>query len=158
MDRREAAQFLGVSLRTLDRLSAKHHLTKGRVQMRTRPAVVFVRAEIEALKAALDIGRRTTKAYGCTEVLLTGTVAFRLDNHYMARLSQAGSEHAMSPGEYARHLTIRALEDTSIDEFSLQVKRLRESLADTFYAFLTMKFGVSEDEANRFIEKTILRD
>lgn len=155
MERKEAAEFLGISLRTLDRLGSEGRLKKGRALRKTRPVVVFDLDELKALKAELERQATAPKSYRRAEDAPKDTVAFRIDPHYLARLSTEGKAQGLSAGEYARRLVIRALEDTRTEEFRDEVKRLRGALGHTFYTLLVMKFGVSEREAEEFVASTI---
>ena len=157
MERKEAAEFLGVSLRTLDRLGAEGRLRKGKALRKTRPVVVFDAVELTELKAELSANIAGRKVFRRLNTPPNDTVGFRLDAHYLSRLAERGKASGQSPGECARTLVIRALEDTKPEEFTKEVQRLREGLADTFFSFLTMKCDVSEEEAKQFVRETILR-
>lgn len=156
MDRKEAAEFLGISLRTLDRLVAKGCLTKGRALRKTKPIVVFRRDELAALKEALSNKGGTTAAFRQTQAP-KDAVAFRIDPHYLARLTKEGAPHDMSPGEYARRLVIQSLEQEPNTQFAHELRRLRESLAAVFFALLTTSLGVPPEEARRLVDEAILR-
>lgn len=154
MNKKEAAATLGVSVRTVERLAAEGRLTKRQRRVKTRPAIDFDESEIEALKGT--IGK--TDEVPVERTPLIDTIGFRLDPHYVRRLTSAGARDGLSPGEYARTLVIRSLEDeTSEQRFASELRSLREALADTFYAFLTMKCGVAAEEADTFVKETILR-
>ena len=158
MDRKAAAAYLNISLRTLDRLTAAGRLRKGRALRKTRPVVVFEEAEVSALKADLERERRPPFVPSPQQTTSRDTVAFRLDAIYIDQLAKEGSVRGQSAGEYARHLVIKCLEDTREASFTREVRRLREGLADTVFALLTMKLGSTTEEAERFIRDTILRE
>lgn len=157
MDRRQAAEFLGVSLRTLDRLVSNGRLSKGKALKKTRPIVVFRQEELAALKE--DIGKQKASANQYNGVFPPKeTVAFRIDPHYLGRLTSQAKPLGLSPGEYARQLVIQSLEQEPSEKFSHEVRRLREALAAVFYALLTTRLGSSPTEARRLVDEAILKD
>ncbi len=157
MEKQQAAEFLGVSIRTLERFAAKGRLTKGRARKKTRPVVVFDQAQLEGLKAELEAERPADVMRRHSQEKPKDAIGFRLDPFYVHKLTEEGAKQGMSAAEYARRLVIQALEDTRIDQFRDEVHALREGLADTFFAFLTMQCGVTEDKALQFVKDTILK-
>ncbi|RYG99221.1 MAG: hypothetical protein EON58_04700 [Alphaproteobacteria bacterium] len=157
MQRREAAAYLGVSLSTLDRFASRGRLTRGRAKSKTKPVTVFDPAELESLKAELGQAKPTDIFRRVNSERPQDAIGFRLDPFYVERLKEEGARHGMSPGEYARRLVVRSLEDTATDRFREELHSLREALADTFHAFLTLKCGISPEDATRFVKDTILR-
>lgn len=131
MERREAADFLGVSLSTLDRLAAQGRLTKGRARRKTRPVTVYDEGELQRLKSELEQqGSRTTTA--CPPATKPqDAVGFRLDPYYVAQLKAKGAPLGMSAGEYARKLVIQALEQEGMELIREELSALRRSLAET---------------------------
>lgn len=157
MDRRQAAEFLGVSLRTLDRLVSKGRLSKGKALLKTRPIVVFRQEELTALKEELGKQKASASQF-CGVFPPKETVAFRIDPHYLGRLTSQAKPLGLSPGEYARQLVIQALEKEPSEKFSHEVRRLREALAAVFYALLTTRLGSSPTEARRLVDEAILKE
>lgn len=155
MDRKEAAEYLGVSLRTLDRLAAEGRIRKGRALKKTRPIVVFEESDLEALKSELSEVSNRHEVFRRLNAPAKETIAFRLDPYYLTRLSAKAEELNLSPGECARRFVIQTIEDTRVERFQEEVAKLREGLAHTFYTLLVMKFGVSEAEATAFVDSTI---
>lgn len=155
VDKRQAAEYLGVSTRTLERLASEGRLTKLRQKGKTRPVIVFSETELEGLKEELAVeGRKRSTSLSKP----LQHVGFRLDDLYVRRLTSEAQAHGMSPGEYARHLVIQSLEGTERSRVADELRSLREAMADTFHAFLTLKCGASEEEATSFVNETILRD
>lgn len=157
MERGEAAAYLGVSVRTLDRIAAKEGLTKGRDRRKTRPVTVFDPKEIERLKVSRGAGAPKdecpTAKSGAAEA-----VGFRLSPHYIDLLSKEASRRGMSPGDMARQLVIQSLEGSSSEHFSSEVLKVRQSIAHVFYTFLVMKCGETPKSAQEFVRTTVLRD
>lgn len=158
MDRKEAAQLLGVSVRTLDRLVAGGRLTKRRSLRKTRPIVTFSREEVEKLRAELQFDARTSSELKGSLAPPKDTVAFRIDPFYLSRLQSEGQLIGLSAGEYARRLVIQVLEDDRVDEYRREVRLLREGLAATFFLLLTKKLGATPAEAQRLVAEAILKD
>lgn len=158
MDKREAAEFLGISVRTLERLAKSGRLSQGRAKKKTRPIVVFDKKELEKLKVELTKGKPPEVFRRLNTQKPKDAIGFRLDPFYVEVLSKKGKEVGLSPSEFARKLVVQALEDTRADMFKDEVRALREGLADTFYAFLTMHFNVSKKDAQKFVNDTILRE
>src|SRR5437870_3835979 len=140
MTKKEAAAFLDISVRTLERYVAKGLIKQGRDRAKTRPLTTYAPEDVEALKAIIE--KPISRADGTAKLPPSDTVGFRLDPLYVRRLTSEGSEHGLSAGEYARTLVIRSLEDTREAEFKDEVRSLREGLAQAFYALLVMKFEV----------------
>ncbi len=157
MEKREAAEFLGVSIRTLDRFAKAGRLSKGRAKKKTRPVVVFDRTQLEKLKEELVETRPSEVFRRLNTAKPKEAIGFRLDPYYLGLLSQKGQEHNLSAAEYARKLVVQGLEDTRVAEFRDEVKGLRTALGHTFYALLVMKFDMSEREAEEFVASTIER-
>jgi len=156
MTKTEAAERLGVSQRTLERLCAKGKLKKGTIPGKTRPVVDFLEEEVERLRHELGREAETLSAFRQAP---SGSIGFRLDAFYVRRLTQKADEHGLSPGEYARLALIRDLEgDAAQRPHQDEVRALREALADTFFAFLTLKCGSTAEEAGAFVRDTILRE
>ncbi len=155
MNRREAADYLGVSVRTLERLASDGRIEKGRAVRKTRPAVDFSEDDLKRLKAELAERQPRLNA---AEYKQADTVAFRLDPLYVRRLTKLADEQDMSLGEYARHLVIQSIERGSEERFADETKRLREGLADTFHFFLTSYTDASDEEATEFVMNTILKN
>ncbi len=134
--KREAADFLGIGVRTLERYAQKGQISHRFEKGRRRPRVVFDDADLQAFKERLDESRAAQPAEAASPTAMR-RIGFRLDPHYLQRLTEEGARADMSPGEYARRLVIGALEDFSRDEIRAtqssihdEMVRLREDLAD----------------------------
>jgi len=154
VNKQEAAQFLEVSTRTLERLVADGRLTKKRERGKTRPRVVFDAEELSDLKTELSSESRRTRVSASSAL---ETIGFRLDRHYVRRLTLIAEERSMSPGEFARHLVIQGIEGTAESRLADELKLLRRSLAETVQLFLIEKCHASPEDAADFIESSSLR-
>jgi hypothetical protein len=151
MEKQEAATFLGVSVRTLERLSATGKLTKGRALKKTRPVVVYDQKELERLKKELE-SARPVEVFGRPNTPKpTDAIGFRLDPFYIKRLIEEGEKHGFSAAEYARRLVIRGIEMPVKEGASADVAALRQALTDMFYLILVSKLGASEAEASEIV-------
>ncbi|OJU62046.1 MAG: hypothetical protein BGO01_16775 [Armatimonadetes bacterium 55-13] len=151
MERREAAEFLGVSLSTLDRLASQGRLTRGRGKGKTKPVTVFAREELERLKRELETEQPPRTSPTSTSLKPTDSVGFRLDPYYVGRLRAEGAAVGLSAGEYARKLVVQALEEDRDARFHRELSALRENLAEMFYIVLVTKLGASEKEATEIV-------
>jgi len=149
MEKREAAEFLGVSVRTLERIVASGKLKQGKALKKTRPVVVYDEGELAKLKEELQATRPAEVFRRLNTPKPADAIGFRLDPFYIKRLTEEGEKTGMSAGEYARRLVIRGLEGQGSDQ---DFKTLRSNLADMFYIILVSKMGVSEADANEVIK------
>lgn len=149
INKKEAAQFLDVSTRTLERLTAAGRLTKGRGKSKTRPLVVFDDTELQSLKTEFEAGR-PAKVFRRLNTFdkPKDAVGFRLDPYYVKRLEEEGLKHGLSGSEYARRLVIRGLE---IQTAEGDLATLRKNLSEMFFVLLVSRLGATEDEANEIV-------
>ena len=152
MEKKEAAEYLGVSTRTLERLATAGKLTKGRARKKTRPIVVYDKTELAALKKELE-SSRPSEVFGRPNTPKPqDAIGFRLDPFYVQALSDLGKAGGMSASEYARVLVIRGIEEDPSERFTKEIRAIRENLSEMFYLILISKLGASEDEANTIVK------
>lgn len=151
VERREAAEYLGVSVSTLDRLASQGKLSRGRARRKTRPVTTFDEEELQQLKAELSEKARVKVVPATRQTKYPDGIGFRLDPYYVERLKNEGEQRGMSAGEYARSLVVRGLEETAVHRFADEVETLRRNLSGMFLLILIEKFGVTEEEANDWI-------
>lgn len=149
MEKSQAAEFLGVSVRTLERLAASGKLKQGKALKKTRPVVVYDEGELTRLKEELQATRPAEVFRRLNTPKPADAIGFRLDPFYVKRLAEEGEKHGLSAGEFARRLVIRGLEGQGSDQ---DFKTLRSNLADMFYIILVTKLGTSEAEATEVIK------
>lgn len=155
VERKEAAEFLGVSLSTLDRFASQGRLTRGRGKGKTKPVTVFAQEDLERLKKELETQQLGRTFLSPETTRPTDSVGFRLDPYYVGRLQSEGAALGLSAGEYARKLVVQSLEDDRQGDFAKELKALRDGLAQLFYTLLVMKLGVDEIEAKKFVDETL---
>ena len=156
MEKKEAAEFLGVSVRTLERMAAQGRLVKGRARRKTRPVVVFDRTQLESLKAELETNRPNEVFPRKNGPRPLDSIGFRLDPFYVGRLATEGKRQGLSAAEMARKLVVQGLEDTAVQEVKDELSKLRDGLGHMFYAILIKGFGMSEEAADILVQDTIL--
>lgn len=145
MDKEQAADYLGVSVRTLERFAAAGKLTKGRAKGKTRPVVIFDKKEVERLKKELQ-SARPVEVFGRPNTPRPkDAIGFRLDPFYIKKLEEEGAKRDLGAAEYARRLVVRGL------EVGDELGALRKSLGSMFYLILVSKLGASEAEAEEIV-------
>lgn len=148
MEKSQAAEFLGVSVRTLERFAASGRLTKGRALKKTRPVVVYDMAELERLREELNEARPTEVFRRLNTPKPRDAIGFRLDPFYIKKLEEEGARIGMSAGEVARRMVIRSIEQIDSKD---GVEALRKNLSDMFYLVLVNRLGASESEATQIV-------
>lgn len=148
MEKSQAAEFLGVSVRTLERFAASGRLTKGRALKKTRPVVVYDMAELERLREQLNEARPTEVFRRLNTPKPRDAIGFRLDPFYIKKLEEEGARIGMSAGEVARRMVIRSIEQIDSKD---GVEALRKNLSDMFYLVLVNRLGASESEATQIV-------
>jgi hypothetical protein len=147
MEKREAAEYLGVSTRTLERYAAQGLLVPRRKKGKTRPITVFDQAELERLKSQLESSHKVEVFGRPNTPAPRETVGFRLDSYYMKRLEEVAKQKGMSPGDMARRMVIRSIEAGD------DIEKLTQSIRETLYLLLVGSMGVSEAEADDIVRR-----
>lgn len=152
MEKQDAAEYLGVSTRTLERLVASGRLKRGRALRKTRPVAVFEEKELERLKRELDSGRPPEVFGRPNTPKPKDAIGFRLDPFYIKLLGEEGEKKGLSPSEYARKLVIQGLEEPSTEKVFAEVESLRKSLSEMFFLMLVSKLGATDHEAEEIVK------
>jgi len=162
MNKREAAEYLGVSIRSLERYTEKKllpcHYEEGRIDKRP----VYDTPDLETFKQGRD-ARKKRQAVEAVSPDALKRIGFRLDSHYIERLTDEGAKHNMSAGEYARRLLIGAMEDFRHQEVLAHIELLRQDLdslrgdiAQTIEAFLLHVVDQADrEEAVKWVRTTL---
>jgi hypothetical protein len=145
MDKAAAAEYLGVSTRTIERFAATGRLSKGRAKGKTRPVVVFDNDELESLKKELQAARPTEVFRRLNTEKPKDAIGFRLDPFYVKRLEEEGQREGMSAAAYARRLVVRGL------EVGDELAAMKKSIGGMFYLILVSKLGATEAEADEIL-------
>lgn len=164
MDKKEAAQFLGVSVRTLERYTKQGKIPARYERGRTRSVVSYdpeslqhLREEREEKLQQEKLQTRAAIPFGeGTEP--TDIVSFRLDPFYRKRLAEEGASEGMSAGEWARRLVVRALEEfqaAEIAELHRGLQALREELARSVAALLCAAGQETPERALQWVKDNL---
>ena len=157
MNKREAAEFLGVSVRTLERFVSAGRLRAGRAPGKTRPIVAFQQEELQRLKDELGEQQEAKPFRRLNTDAPQDSIGFRLDPHYVKELQRRGQSQGLSASQMARTLVIRGLEDTTASRLAEELVALRQSLGEVFYLILTQRMGASKAEAASIVASVVKR-
>lgn len=127
MTKREAAEYLGVSIRSLERYTKSGQLACRYVPGKIGPRPVYDEPDLAAFKTRLD-ARKKRESVRVESSDAMRTIGFRLDPEYIDRLTDQAAKHSMSPRAYARQLLVGALEDFRHNEILAELETLREDL------------------------------
>jgi hypothetical protein len=127
MTKREAAEYLGVSIRSLERYTKSGQLTCRYVPGKIGPRPVYDEPDLAAYKIRLD-ARKKRESVRVDSPDAMRTIGFRLDPEYIERLTNEAARHSMSPRAYARQLLVGALEDFRYSELLAELEALRGDL------------------------------
>lgn len=150
MNKLEAATFLDISVRDLER-----HMQRGRIAYhfekgKTRPKVVFDESDIAAFKDEIAASRFAPRVKTRSEPM--ERVTFRLDSYHLKLLCERANKSGTSPQEAARTLLTQALEGTDeLSELRQEFVKLRRHLLQGIHAILHRGGKVSEAEATEFV-------
>ncbi len=151
--KQEAADFLGVSKRTLERYASQGRVRAIYRKGRGHPVPEYEEEDLLSLKAGLEpaLSPPPGKALPSSEPL-----SFRLDEHYLKRLGEEGEKRGISAGAYARLLVIDALEEGERERLRGDVAELRrlvvligEDLASATLALLVHGGNVEQEPEAR---------
>ena len=145
----EAAKFLGVTPRTLQRYTKEGRLGARQEKGKTRPVTVYDEAEVMALKGKLESSPYAKRTQNVS--LSTDTITIRLDEHYLTRLADEGTKRGYSAGQYARQLIIQGLEDRHQEA----LERLRKDVANATYATLAYGGKLTPEESEAWVRENL---
>jgi hypothetical protein len=127
MTKREAAEYLGVSIRSLERYTKNGQLSCRYVPGKIGPRPVYDEPDLAAYKIRLQ-ARKKRESVRVDSPEAMRTIGFRLAPEYIDRLTDEAAKHSMSPRAYARQLLVGALEDFRYSELLAELEALREDL------------------------------
>lgn len=156
MDKRAAAEYLGVSVRTIERWASSGRLKRGRAPGRRRARSDFDIQDLDVIKARMS-GATEAGTEAPPREKPRDTISFRIDPEYLRRLEREGRTRNLSAPEYARSLIVLGLDDDRVNTLSADIQSLRRGLAEMFSLILTEKFGASEADAMRIVSNMLRR-
>jgi len=171
MIQKDAADLLGVSIRSLQRLVQQGKLTATYERGKTRSVPVFDRNEIEALRVETCNRPVYSQKRVRGEHARKPTFGFRAAPEEIQRLSGEAARFGMRPSEYARHLVQLGLESgfrkeadrlskeiaslqTQIASLTELLRVLRKDVEDTTEIVLEFS-GLSADEARCWVDENL---
>lgn len=157
MRKEDAAEFLGVSTRTVERLAAEGRLRFKREKGKTKPIVVFDERDLERIKKERQEARPPEVFGRPNTVKPLASIGFRLDPLYVKMLAEKAKSKGVSASEMARHLVIQGLEESRFERIRDEFLAMRDDFGDFYFALLVTKFGMTEATANEFVKETILK-
>lgn len=157
MKKRDAAEYLGVSVRTLERFVSAGRLKAGRAPGKTRPVVTFQKEELEKLKAEIERHQTVQPFRRLNTESPQDSIGFRLDPQYIKELQKRGESEGLSASQVARSLVIRGLEETSASKLAEEIAALRQTIGEVFYLILTQRMGATKSEAASIVASVVKR-
>lgn len=161
MNREQAAQYLGISPRTLYRLEQGGKLTSRKEKTPKGHVVLYEVADLDRLKVELASRAQSAKT---SKPPRLKRVTFGLSPHDFEELAGEAKKYGMKPGEYARKLMRESLESRLGGEIrdlhaedaktAQEVKRLRNDVAGAFEALLEF-LKLSPEEASQWVTENI---
>ena len=172
MSEKEAADYLGLSVRTLQRYRDKGALAYRRVTTKVGQMIAYDPAELDRMNQALAMQRATSAKPKRAQKSSPPRVTFGLSPEAIDELTREAKRFEMSVNEYARRLVRDGLESTfqaETAELRAEVKRLkttteqmktdlertRRDFAGGFEAVLEFS-GVASEDAKTWVAENLL--
>jgi excisionase family DNA binding protein len=157
MRKQEAAEFLGVSTRTIERLATEGRLKVRREKGKTKPIVVFDVQDLERIKKEREEARPLEVFGRPNTAKPLDSIGFRLDPLYVRMLEEQAKAKGISASAMARHLVIQGLEESRFERIRDELLAMRDDFGDFYFALLVTQFGMTEAAANEFVKDTLLK-
>lgn len=165
MTKRQARDYLGVSLRTVERYLSTGRLPSTLVTVEGRkPRVAIADEEVVALKAAMD-AVRAERAERTIAPNVMQHLSFRLEPNFLRQLEEEAARRRLKPTELARKLVTDGLSRQdlvtarfdelrdSMADLREEVGQLRGHFAELLYQIMVIVAKVDEDEARQWAEE-----
>ena len=164
MSEAEAALYLNLNARTLQRYRKKGTLAYREVTGKTRSTIVYDKADLDRLKADLEARRAASRKPQPTSKITLPRVAFGLPQSNYEELSKEAQRFGMSVGEYSRRLVREGLESrfqseaaelrNRIKQLEAELSRTRKDFSAAFEAVLEYT-GLDPDEAKKWVTENL---
>ena len=164
MSELEAAAYLNLNVRTLQRYRKKGSLAYREAPGKTRSTIEYDRADLDRLKTDLEAKRVRSQKPRASQQPTTPRVAFGFALEEYAELEREARRFEMSVGEYARRLVREGLESrfqseaaelrTRIKQLEMELARTRRDFAAGFEAVLEYA-GLDPDAAKKWVEENL---
>ena len=162
MTEKEAADYLGVTVRTLGNYRQKGTLAFREVKGKTRPAIEYQQADIERLKQELEAKR--TRGVKAKPRKTAPRIAFGIPEKERAALAEEAKKFGMSVGEYARRLVREGMESRFQQEASelraelaranQEIRKIQKEYPLAFEAMLEFA-GLEPDDAKKWVNDNL---
>ena len=160
----EAAQYLGLTMRTLRNYRRKGTLAYREATGKTRPTIEYDQSELDRLKAELDRRRESSAKPKPAGKPVLQRVTFGLPPEGYAELAEEAQRYGMSVGEYARRLVREGLESrfqseaaelrSEVNQVKAELERTRKDFAAGFEAVLEY-VGLNPDDAKTWVTENL---
>lgn len=127
MNKKEAAEYLGVSTRSVERYMKGNRLACRYVEGKIGPRPVFDEPDLVAFKASLE-AQRHREAVRVESPDAMKTIGFRLEPEFIDRLNAEAAKRGLSPRACARQLLVASLEDFRYEGILAEFSALRSAL------------------------------
>ena len=164
MSEAEAAIYLQLNVRTLQRYRQKGTLAYREIKGKTRSNIDYEQAELDRLKATLDAKRTQSTKPKPVPKSSVQRVTFGLPNENYAELQRDAERFGMSVGEYARRLVREGMESrfqseatelrTKIKQLETELARTRKDFSAGFEAVLEFT-GLDPTEAKQWVTENL---
>lgn len=163
MTEKEAAEYLGVSVRTLGAYRQKGTLAYREVAGKPgRPAIAYALTDIERLKLMLEA--RRSRSRKPKPVKSAPRVTFSLPPDEYAELAEEATKFGMSVGEYARRLAREGLESRfqeeaaelrrQLEKATAEIRKMQKEYPLAFEAMLEFA-GLKPDAAKQWVDQNL---
>jgi hypothetical protein len=160
----EAAEYLGLTVRTLRNYRRRGKLSFKEVTGKTRPVIEYDQAELDRLKADFDQRRTTAAKPKRGRPNPNKRVTFGLPPEGYAELEKNAERVGVSVSDYARRVVREGLESryqqeaaelrSEVKRLSREIEQIRKDFAAGFESVLEFT-GVEPAEAKKWVTENL---
>ena len=164
MSEAEAAAYLNLTARTLQRYRKKGNLAYREANGKTRSTIEYDKADLDRLKAELQTKRAISRKPKPIAKTAMPRIAFGLPQENFAELEKEAQRFGMSVGEYARRLVREGLESrfqseatelrNRVKQLETELSRTRKDFSAAFEAVLEYT-GLDPEEAKKWVSENL---
>ena len=164
MSEAEAAIYLQLHVRTLQRYRKKGTLPYREEAGKTRAIIAYDKADLDRLKAELEARRTTTTRLQGKAKVARQRVTFGLTSAAYAELENEAKQFGMGVGEYARRLTREGLESSfhseakelrnRVKQLEVELNQTRKDFTAAFESVLEYA-GLEPEEAKKWVTENL---
>lgn len=162
MTKRQAAQILGVQIRTIERYLSAGKLPYTQTEVDGKVVDDLAEEDVLALRAARDAAAAAREQRVIPPTVMQH-VSFRVEPEYLQVLEIEAARRKLKRTEFARQLFCTALTEGQTREAQIEeirgdlqrlgqeVGKLRRNMGELLYQVLVMGVKASEDEAREWV-------